>query len=106
MRGTGIARTLLLILGGPAIWFLHLNGLYAAQTLACADGAPVAFATIGASLTLVSFIGLGLLAKRLRLRFAADIDDPVFWGAALSALAVLGIVWTNLAAALAPSGCG
>jgi hypothetical protein len=102
-RRASAPTELLLCLGGPIVWALHLFGLYGGATLACLPTTTqhIAFASLAKTLTLASVLAvLGLMmwqAKRRWPRGADHVAATRFLGSVslvLSGTALVAIVWS------------
>lgn len=84
----------------PLTWFLHLNALYAANTIACHWGVDGGLCMIVA--TAVAAVVLPALWT-----FSLRITDGAIssLSRSLTALSALAITWTSIAAVIAPPQC-
>jgi hypothetical protein len=102
MRSPSLQRALVLLCGPPLTWFLHLNALYGAATLACQSGVDLGLTATIASLAAVGALGMVWNTGR---SYGDGAGSLAALSRALTALSALAIAWTVLATLLAPRGC-
>jgi hypothetical protein len=113
-RRVSTLTELLLCLGGPIVWALHLFGLYGGATLACLPTTTehFAFARIAETLTIASVATvLGLMAwqaQRRRSQGADHLDGTRFLrlvSLILGSTALVAIAWSTVPVLVLPP-CG
>jgi hypothetical protein len=113
-RDWALATTVYLLLG-PLIWVLHFTAIYAVQSTLCALGTPartvvdmdiVPIAVLLATVLLLSLLAgamWGLIPIKRKPGSADQLASPRFFEGAmkfLCLLAVIGIIWTSIAASV------
>jgi ABC-type xylose transport system permease subunit len=116
-QGHARARTLtelLLCLGGPIVWALHLFGLYGGATLACLPSTSdhIAFASFAENLTFISVAAvLGLIVWQAKRRWSQGADHLHAFSflrlvsLVLASTALVAIFWSSVPLLLLPR-CG